>query len=196
MKNIHLDSKVDTERLSVSQLSNLIKDRLHHAFSQDYFWIVGEVSDLRQSHGNFIVFSLLEKDPSFKWPVKLKVVGSSAFLSSLKVWENEVGSPLVNGLQVSMKISVDYHTSFGVQLEAHQIDVNYSLGVVLSSKERNLKKLLDKESHRIYEKNGVIITPNKNVVITPFIRRIGLVSNRNAAGYEDFIHSLFNNPYG
>jgi exodeoxyribonuclease VII large subunit len=79
-------------------------------------------------------------------------------------------------------------------LNLNDIDVRFTLGVLEQQRLATLEKLLLENPEFIQKAGDVYITHNKRLPLPSVIQRIAVVSSKTSAGWQDFRHTLENNP--
>src|SRR4030066_646310 len=175
------------ERLSLTQLQLIIKDSLYMALP-DVYWVVAEISEIKENYAGHCYLELIEKHPDEKnVQARIKAViwnKRYRFLKSL--FENVTGEELSEGMKVLVKTKVEYHELYGLSLIISDIDPSFTIGEMAVKRQMIIRKL---------EEEGVF-SMNKELEL-PFVpRRIAVISSGSAAGFADFMKHLRENSYG
>jgi exodeoxyribonuclease VII large subunit len=174
------------ERLSLTELQLLIRDSLYIALP-DMFWVVAEISEMKENYAGHCYLELIEKHPDEKnVRARIKAViwnKRYRFLKSL--FENVTGEELNVGMKILIKAKVEYHEIYGLSLIISDIDPSFTIGEMALKRQMIIKRL---------EEEGVLMM-NKELSFPVFPQRIAVISSRNAAGYTDFINHLQKNSY-
>lgn len=131
---------------------------------------------------------LVEKDDNNNTPVAR---------ASAKCWrqtwqmmqpyfERTTGQPLRAGLKVLLKVYAQFHEAYGFSWIVTDIDPTYTLGDMARRRQEIIRQL---------KKEGVFDL-QRELHISPFAKRIAVISASNAAGYGDFCRQLEDNEYG
>lgn len=96
------------------------------------------------------------------------------------------GSPLKAGMKVLLLVRANFHARYGFSWTVGDIDATFTIGDMARRRQEILAKL---------RAEGVIDL-NKSLRLSPFARRVAVVSSATAAGYGDFIGQLQNNTAG
>jgi exodeoxyribonuclease VII large subunit len=83
-----------------------------------------------------------------------------------------------------------------LKLTLLDIDSRFTLGQLEQKKQATIQRLLVECPDFVWESEGQLQSANKELYLPPVIQRIAVVSSKNAAGYEDFLHSLETNSFG
>jgi exodeoxyribonuclease VII large subunit len=175
------------EKLSLTELQLIIKDSLYMALP-DMYWVIAEISEIRENYNGHCYLELIEKHPdeiSIRSRVKA-VIWSSRFRFLKSFFENSTSESLREGLKILIRVKIEYHELYGLSLVINDIDPAFTIGEMALKRQQILKKL---------EEEGVL-TMNKDLDFPVVPQRIAIISSRNAAGYTDFVKHLTGNSYG
>jgi exodeoxyribonuclease VII large subunit len=175
-----------TGKLSLSELQLIIRDSLYMALP-DFYWVVAEISEIKQNYSGHCYLELIEKqDDETIIKARIKaVIWSSRYGFIKSFFENATGESLREDLKVLVKARIEYHELYGLSLVITDIDPSYTLGEMAAKRLLIIKKL---------EQEGVF-GMNKELEIPKVPQRIAVISSRNAAGYSDFMNHLQGNSY-
>lgn len=173
--------------ISLYELNNTIKSILSGSMP-DAIWVRAEMSDVRTNQNGHCYLEFIEKDASGRNVVARMrgVIWSSTFRMLKMYFESETNQSFSSGIKVLVKVSVDFHEAYGLNLTVHDIDPTYTLGDQAKNRALILKQL---------EEDGVL-TLNKELEFPIPANRIAVISSPTAAGYEDFCNQLENNSDG
>jgi exodeoxyribonuclease VII large subunit len=175
------------EKLSLSELQLIIKDSLYIALP-DFYWVVAEISEMKENSSGHCYLELVEKLPDEKnarAKVKAIIWGNRyRFLRSF--FENSTGETLREGMKILVRVKIEYHELFGLSLLVSDIDPSFTIGEMALKRQMIIKKL---------EAEG-IFSMNKDITFPAIPQRIAVISSGKAAGYSDFIKHLAGNSYG
>jgi exodeoxyribonuclease VII large subunit len=176
-----------TEKLSLTELQLIIKDSLYMALP-DMYWVVAEISEIKENYAGHCYLELIEKHPDEKnVRARIKaVIWNSRYRFLKSLFENITGEPLSAGMKVLVKTKVEYHELYGLSLVISDIDPSFTVGEMALKRQMIIRRL---------EQEGVF-SMNKELEF-PFVpQRIAVISSKSAAGYSDFIKHLRENNYG
>ena len=151
-------------------------------------WIQAEVAQVSLSKGHYFL-ELIEKDSD---------ADSIIAQASAVCWKNmaaRIGKTLgkamldqllQDGRQLLLKVEVELHERFGYQLLIQEIDPSYTIGQLALQRQETLKRLAEEER---LDKNG-------SIPLRPVLQRIAVLSSERAAGLQDFVTHLQQNPFG
>jgi exodeoxyribonuclease VII large subunit len=175
------------DKLSLTELQLIIKDSLYIALP-DFYWVIAEISEMKENSAGHCYLELIEKLPDEKnarAKVKAIIWGNrSRFLKSF--FENSTGETIKEGMKVLVRVKIEYHELFGLSLIISDIDPSFTIGEMALKRKMIIKKL---------EEDGVI-SMNKEILFPAIPQRIAVISSGKAAGYSDFLNHLSENSYG
>lgn len=172
------------QAITLGQLSRRVSGLLNSTAVSDV-WVIAELSDLRRSGGHCYM-ELLEK---------MESTGATTARMRGIIWANNAdricrkfavatGRQLATGLRVMVRGGVNYHASYGISFVITDIEPSFTVGEV----ERRRREILARlTAEGILELNRQLPWPEPAL-------RVAVISARNAAGYGDFIHQLYNSP--
>lgn len=178
---------MNKEPLSLFALNNLVRGALNRSFPSAC-WVVGELSEVRETTAGHCYIELVERDEAAR-DIVAKARGTiwARIYSLLKPYFLEqTGSPFTVGLKVMLKVTVVFHELYGYSLDVCDIEPAFTMGDIA----RQRKAILDRLT-----REGVIDL-NKELPFPLLPRRIAVISSSFAAGYGDFCDQLAKNPYG
>jgi len=176
-----------TEKLSLTELQLIIRDSLYLALP-DMYWVIAEISEIKENFAGHCYLELIEKHPDEK-NIRAKakaIIWSSRYRFLKSLFENVTGESLKEGLKILVKTKVEYHEVYGLSLVISDIDPSFTIGEMALKRQMIIKKL---------EQEGVF-TMNRELDFPVVPQRIAIISSKNAAGYSDFISHLTGNSYG
>jgi exodeoxyribonuclease VII large subunit len=174
-------------KLSLSELNDLIKDALLDAFPETV-WIVAEISELKENRSGHCYLDLIEKnDLSNEIVARTRATIWSYVFRMLKPYfETTTGQLFSSGIKVLIQATVEFHPSFGLSLNIKDIDPTYTIGDLARQRNEIIKRL----------KSEGVFDMNKELALPLVPQNIAVISSATAAGYLDFINQLDHNSYG
>ena len=171
---------------TLRQLNLMVRDAIAMQLPDEY-WVEAELSECRE-RGGHCYMELVEKDDNNNTPVAR---------ASAKCWrqtwqmmqpyfERTTGQPLRAGLKVLLKVYAQFHEAYGFSWIVTDIDPTYTLGDMARRRQEIIRKL----------KEEGVFDLQRELHISPFAKRIAVISASNAAGYGDFCRQLEDNEYG
>jgi exodeoxyribonuclease VII large subunit len=175
------------DKLSLTELQLIIKDSLYAALPGMY-WVVAEISELKENYAGHCYMELVEKHPD-EVNIRARIRGviwSKRYRFLKPLFENITGESLKEGQKILIRITVEYHEIYGLSLIINDIDPAFTIGEMSLKRQQIILKL---------EEEGVF-SMNKELEFPVLPKRIAIISSRNAAGYTDFVKHLAGNNYG
>jgi exodeoxyribonuclease VII large subunit len=101
-------------------------------------------------------------------------------------FETTTGQSLNVGLSILVRVTTDFHELYGLSLNITDIEPTYTVGELAVRKQRIIERL----------RNEGVFEMNKELEFPYLCKKIAVISSATAAGFEDFIDQLTNNPFG
>jgi exodeoxyribonuclease VII large subunit len=178
--------------IKLSELNTVISDCIEASFDEAYFWVIAEISDVKNYSDRFYCFlSLIEKENQ-KLIAKSEAVIWRNSYHIIQKFEHETNKKFASGLQLLLQISVTYHVQFGLRLVVHNIDSSFTLGNIELEKTRILNELITEHSDVISFDGVDYHTYNKSLHVEPVIKNIALITAPDSDGQRDFLHEIRN----
>lgn len=173
--------------LTLSELNRQVKDAIRDRLPEAY-WMRAETSDVRHNRNGHCYLEFIEKDAVTQSIIAKArgVIWSNVFTILSTYFENETGQPFTSGINVLVRVSVEFHELYGYSLTVVDIDPSFTVGEIVRNRQLILRQL---------EEEGVL-TLNRELALPELANRIAVISSPTAAGYEDFCDQLRNNPGG
>jgi len=184
--------------LRLSELNNRIQTVIKHSFDALTFWVIADITNHTfRAQKNYHYFDLIEKDPHSS-DIIAKISGNAWGKGALRIehFERVTGQPFTNNINVLVNVSVTFHPVYGLQLNLHDIDSNFTLGVLAQQRQATLDRLVAENPGFISKTGDQYITRNNQLDLPVVIQKIAVITSRNSAGGEDFKHTLESNSYG
>lgn len=184
--------------MRLSDLTAIISDTINQTFRARSFWVVAEVTDHSfRAEKNYHFFTLVEKHPETHAVLaRVPSVAWGQGTNAITDFETVTGQKFTNDIQILASVTVQYHPTRGLQLVLHQVDSNFTLGALAREREATLARLVSENPGLIEKSGDFYITRNKRLSLNRVIQRIAVVCSTTSAGWQDFQHTLDNNPHG
>ncbi|MGQ1787170.1 MULTISPECIES: exodeoxyribonuclease VII large subunit [unclassified Saccharicrinis] len=171
--------------LSLFELNQKIKKTIHSSFAETY-WVVAEISEIREVRNGHCYLELIEKDEKSEQIIAKSRANIWAYTYRMlkPYFMSATGQALVSGLKVMVRVSIDFQEVYGFSLNVRDIDPTYTLGDMAQKKQAILNKLSEEG----------VIHMNKELEVPLVPQKIAVISSPTAAGYEDFCNQLNHNP--
>lgn len=153
---------------------------------QDAMWIRAEISQLDISKGHYYI-NLVQKSEESEEIVAqaLAIIWAGTYSKLKRKLGKDTSSILQDGMEVMLQVRVDFHERYGLKLLIEDIDPAYTLGKLAAKRQKVIQELYDLN----------LLNKNEQVRMPPVLQHIAIISSENAAGLQDFIQQLENNPY-
>ncbi len=174
------------ENLSLFELQEFVRRIIALNFP-DTLWIRAEVAQIKSSRGHYYL-ELVEKAPEQDEVIAQAsaVVWKGAYTRLVKKLGADLPALLQEGRELLLQVRVDFHERYGLKLNIEDIDPAYTLGRMALQRRLLLQQL---------ETKG-LLGKNREAPLAPVVQRIAVLSAETAAGYQDFLQQLAENPYG
>lgn len=175
------------EKITLTELQGVIRDKLYESLP-GFYWVIAEIAEIKTNSAGHCYLELTDNDtPGGRITARVRATIWAAKYRSLNTFFNaSTGIPLRAGITILFKATVEYHELYGLSLNISDIDPSYTAGDMALRREGIIRRLTA---------DGVM-TMNRELSLAPYPRNIAVISSAKAAGYQDFINHLTNNPYG
>ena len=175
----------DTQPMTLSMLNGLVRETISLALPGAY-WVQAELAGIRESRGHCYMELIEKVDDGSILAQARACCWKNTWSGVSKRFIEATQSPLSAGMKVLLCVRANFHEAFGFSWVVDDIDPNYTMGDMARRRQ---------EIIRILTEEGVIDL-NKQLAISPFCKRIAVISSPTAAGYGDFCNQLADNAYG
>ena len=175
---------MDSNALSLKELGTLIRRVVALNF-QESLWVKGEIAHFNEVRG-IAYLELVEKEEGQSDQIVARqsaVIWQRNFQQLKARYPDDLASFLEPGREILVQAQVEFTPRYGLKLIIEDIDPAYTMGRLYQQR-RAMEEVIMQEK---------LNEPNKNLVLAPVIRHIAVLSNEQAAGYQDFIHQLREN---
>lgn len=171
--------------ISLLELNTLIQSTLDSNLQPSY-WVVAEISDLRENQRGHCYLELIEKNED-EVMARIRANIWAYHYRNLAPWfASMAGQPLKAGMKVLVNCQVQFHPMYGLSLNIRDIDPAFTLGERARRRQEVINKLREEG----------LLNQNKDLSLPEVPKHIAVISSPTAAGYEDFMDQLVNNTYG
>jgi exodeoxyribonuclease VII large subunit len=182
--------------IKLSELTTKIKDTLNSTFGNQSYWVFADITNYSfKPDKNYHYFELVEKG-DFGMVTRINAAAWGEGHLHIRQFEKSTGQQFTNGIHVLIRVTVEYHILHGLKLTLIDIDTSFTLGELEKQKMETLQRLLRECPDFIRMEGEMIVTRNKGHILKPVLQKIAVVSSKQSAGYEDFIHTLRHNSFG
>jgi len=171
--------------IRLSELQTQIKSAIEDRLSK-HFWITAEINDITAKPAGHCYLELVDYDRS-RQQLLAKVqawIPASVFRMLRPYFETTSGVALASGLEILVKVSVQYHPMYGISLQISDIDPVYTIGNIALERKKALERL---RQEGVLEMNAQLELPAP-------LQRLAVISSSQAAGFRDFTEQLQHHP--
>ncbi|MBK7093608.1 MAG: exodeoxyribonuclease VII large subunit [Saprospiraceae bacterium] len=173
------------EAYSLLKVNDYIKQVIALNF-EDSIWIDAEISQVKEVRGQ-VYLEFVQKSENDN-TVIAKAQGVIWFKSVLFI-KKKLGeifdSILQEGIQIRFKAKIEFHEVFGLKFSLEDIEPSFTLGQLEINRQKTIS--------RLHTEN--LLYKNKETSLPPAIKNIAIISSEKAAGLQDFITHLDDNPF-
>lgn len=172
-----------TKTLSLYELNSIVASVIDIDMQGDY-WVVAEISELREVRGHCYM-ELVEKD---------ELSNTLIAKASAKCWASRwsmlrpmfariTGQRLHAGMKVMLSVHAQFHAAYGFSWIVSDINPEYTMGDLARRRQQIVAQL----------KAEGVFDLQRELTLPLFAQRIAVVSSDGAAGYGDFCRQLHDN---
>jgi len=172
-----------SEILSLYELNLIIRSTIETALPET-FLVTAEVARINVKNHCFL--ELVDRDDENIRAQMDAVIWADRYWVVSRRFRQVTGMDLTKGIRILFEAYVNFHERYGLKLNIIDIDPSYTIGEMALRRKEILRRL---------EKEG-LKDRNRSIPFPLVPQRIGIISSRTAAGYEDLMSHLLNNPYG
>jgi len=181
------DQDLPNRRYRLSEITTLIKESLLE-LSKNEFWVQGQlIADRGALRSGHYYGELVDVDEVGNQIAKIRITIWKQNYIQLNEKLREAGMPdaLQSNSEVCVLCSVRYHDIYGLSLNVYDIDPSFGESHII----RNRRQIIEKLSREnILKKNTEAYLP-----LAPM--RLGLITSKESAAYNDFIKTLFDSGF-
>lgn len=174
-----------TDKFTLYELNEYIRQVMALNFPGE-LWVSCELGQVSQSRGHFWL-DLTEKD-KLTDTISAKataVLWRKEYLRLLEELGTGLDTLLQDGMQVLLKVKIDFHEAYGLKLIVKEIDPSYTLGQLEIKRQQTILEL----------RKAGLFDKNKEIPLPSVLQRVAIISSETAAGLADFQSQLLRNQY-
>ena len=153
----------------------------------DALWVRAEVAQLKESRGQHYLTLIQKAEASEKIIAQVDaMIWNKTYWVLRRKLKNILPNLLQEGVELLLEVKVEFDERYGLKLMIVDIDPSYTIGKLELKRQEILQKLA----------KANLLDRNTQLVLPPVVQRIAVLSSNSAAGLEDYIAQLQNNPYG
>jgi len=171
---------------TLSELQSQVKSSLEETFALP-IWVKAEISEMTVNRSGHCYLDLVETEQGTDTVIARcrATIWSYTFRMLKPYFETTTSQAFTEGLKVLLQAKVEYHEVYGFSLNIRDIDPVYTLGDLARQRREIIRRL---QEDGIFEMNKELELP-----LVP--QRIAIISSPTAAGLQDFMDQLHNNPH-
>ncbi len=172
---------------TLQQLLGQVRGAIDSSFPVSVL-VKGEIQGLSVNRSGHCYLNLIEKNiltGALLAEVKA-IIWSSRYRSLATRFEQETGRTIADGMNILVRVTVQFSEVYGLSLIIEDIDSAFTAGEAFLERQRTILRL---------EEEGMMDL-NPALELPPLPRRLAVISAGTAAGYGDFMEHLNGNPYG
>ena len=176
----------NNKHITLYELNKEVRNTLKNNLSE-YYWVIGEISEIKLNNTGHCYLELVEKDESSD-SLRARaraIIWSSTFRILQPYFETTAKIKLTKGIKVLVKVVVEFHELYGYSLIITDIEPGYTIGEMARTKQETINRLIEEG----------VIEMNKSLPFPQLPQKIAVISSETAAGFGDFYDQLLNNPY-
>ncbi len=177
---------MNEQQLSLFELQRQVKGSLEDTFTQPV-WVKAEISEMTVNRSGHCYLDLVETEQGTDSVIARcrATIWSYTFRMLKPYFETTTGQAFTEGLKVLLHAKVEYHEVYGFSLNIRDIDPVYTLGDMARQRREIIRRLAE----------AGVFEMNKELELPLVPQRIAIISSPTAAGLQDFIDQLHNNPH-
>jgi exodeoxyribonuclease VII large subunit len=177
---------MNEQQFSLFDLQRQIKSSLDDAFALPV-WVKAEISEMTVNRSGHCYLDLVETEAGTDTVIARcrATIWSYTFRMLKPYFETTTGQAFAQGIKILVQAKIEYHEVFGFSLNIRDIDPVYTLGDLARQRREIINKL----------KEDGVFEMNKELELPVVPQRIAIISSPTAAGLQDFVDQLHNNPH-
>lgn len=174
------------QQLSLYELQLQVKGSLENTFALPV-WVKAEISEMTVNRSGHCYLDLVETEQGTDNVIARcrATIWSYTFRMLRPYFETTSGQTFGEGLKVLLQAKIEYHEVYGLSLNIRDIDPVYTLGDLARQRREIIRRL---------QEDGVF-EMNKELELPLVPQRLAVISSPTAAGLQDFLDQLHNNPH-
>lgn len=170
---------------SLLQLNEFIRRSIALNFPES-IWVKAEIAQIKESKGHWYM-TLVEKDQEGTAIIAQSeaVIWRGDLTRNIRKQGSIIAELLREGVELLMKVRVDYHEKFGFKLILEEVDPTFTIGKWALERQKIIAQLQQLQ----------LLDRNKSIPLPYVVQRIAVISSETAAGLQDFWQHLNENEY-
>jgi exodeoxyribonuclease VII large subunit len=153
---------------------------------EESIWIDAEISQVKEVRGQIYLEFIQKSENDASVIAKAQgVIWFKSVLFIKKKLGDLFGSILQEGMQMRFRAKIEFHEIYGLKFSLEDIEPSFTLGQLELNRQKTISRL---QSENLLHKNMETALP-------PAIKNIAIISSEKAAGLQDFMNHLNDNPF-
>lgn len=171
--------------ISLLELQETLRESISDTF-REMLWVRAEIGEIKRNRHVYMTLVEKDSDSSDVLARAQAVIWASSARVLEPFFESSAGAPLSSGMNVLVKVKVQYSELYGLSLVISDIDPSYTVGELEAQRQETILRL---------QQEGMF-GMNSSLRLGALPRRFAVVSSETAAGWRDFMRELHENPGG
>ncbi len=171
--------------IELSELLTGLKGMIAEAFPER-FWVKAEIRQYSVNPAGHCYMTLSETKGGRSVAEIRSIIWKWKFPSLSEYFSRATGTDLRAGITVLVKVSLNFSELYGMSLYVEDIDPAFTLGEQALQRRQAIEKLT-REGY---------MEMQKELCLPAIPYNLAIISSPTAAGLQDFLHHLEDNPYG
>ena len=176
---------MEKEYMELVDLAALIKEGVEDVIP-GRVWVRAEISELNHKRNGHCYLELSQSDGGAVVAKVRATIWLSRWNYIDTLFRSVTGSSLAVGMEVLLRVQVNYHPVFGLSLNIDDVDPDLTLGAAEKLKRLTIERLT---------KEG-LMDLQKELALPELPYSLAVISAPDAAGLRDFRRHLLENEYG
>ena len=153
---------------------------------QQPLWVAAEIAQIGQSRGHFYLDLVQKGDDGHPLAQSQAMLWAMDYRRIRAALGPNADAVLRPGLQVRLRVRVDFHERYGLKLQVADLDPAHTFGQLELQRQETLLML----------QQAGLLDRNRAVPLPSVVQRVAVVSSEGAAGFQDFREHLEQNNLG
>lgn len=162
-----------------------LQDVIREQIGEIEVWVKAEIDSCNCSGGHYYL-GLIQKNSKGAELAKARAIIWRWKADLVNYFKKASGKDLGAGMEVLVRVSVNYDARYGMSLIINDIDADYAIGQREKEKKETIEKLTQEG----------LLEAQKELALPFLPGRIAVISSADAAGFGDFKKQLAQNQYG
>jgi exodeoxyribonuclease VII large subunit len=184
------------EKIKLSSLVRRIQDAIGNRFDGEFIWVSAQITNVKRDELARRCYLSLEEYENGQKTADIRGVFWSNYFDEIKKFEQATGQVFKNGIEITCRVKVKFHTVFGLSVDIMQIDIAHTPGSLELQRQQTLERLVKENPNTIQLYDGIYRTFNNRLPLEPVISNIALVTAPNSDGQRDFQQEIAWNKHG